>query len=199
MPMPPGINVHSSKAAEKAQNCMRYVDPFLDDVVWAATGEGWTDRTSRVVVAAKYHTGPCAQQSNSVRLAAIWLGGVCLSSPSLGTELHVCWNVLLEANPLFGRCCQSASGVRGGGAVAEKYLGFEKTDHVGAVNYEQPTSGASKGGAGISPRVEGSAGVALKNETEEVENKLEETHPSNLEGNRPQKGTGVGAGGGEGA
>ena len=95
----PGIYLHKQKTAIKADGYTRFVPLCKDGVFWRAKWEVRANREERV---SKKNTDQWIQQSDSVRLVALWFQGLRYEDMTCGYEISTLWNPLLEANPL--RC-----------------------------------------------------------------------------------------------
>jgi len=106
----PGIYCHGDLLEYKAEHYTRFV-PLLDDtVVWGPLWEVRVDK-DRVVPRRGKKTDQWVQQEGSVELVALWVCGRHYGNLKAGSEeLSLCWNPLLEANPVCGAWTDQVAG-----------------------------------------------------------------------------------------
>ena len=92
----PGIYVHNTDTAVKAENYIRFTPLCEDGVMWAAKWEVQVDRSQRVT---NKKCDQWVQAPGSVRLVALWLCGVRYEDMQDQFEVSRAWNPKLEAHP----------------------------------------------------------------------------------------------------
>ena len=89
--------MHKQETAIKANNYTRFVPLCNDGVFWRVKWEVRANREERVT---GKRTDQWIQQSDSVRLVALWFQGLRYEDMKCGDEISKLWDPFLEAHPL---------------------------------------------------------------------------------------------------
>ena len=92
----PGIYVHSTAFAKKAENYTRFTPLCDDGVMWSAKWEVKVDKSREIH---NRTNEQWVQTPGSVRLVALWLCGYRYEELPNGVQVSRAWNPALERHP----------------------------------------------------------------------------------------------------